>query len=374
MNAASSKSGLFLGLGLLAAAVLLGQQALAAGTRAGTDVSNTALVDYEVGGVTQQQLSASADFVVDRRVDFTLSVTDANLTSVVPGGPPAGDPDYFVEFTLTNTSNGVLDFSLALAQIAAGNSFGGNPDTDSVDFTTVDYAVSADIVSGTNPDPVRGGPQFVDELEADESIRIRVFGDPQLGLANGDIAGVAITAQGAEPGGAGVEGGVLVDGTDDPAAIDNVFADLDGDNSETAEDGFEVVTADLAVTKSFSVISGDLGSGLPIPGAVVEYTITVVNSSTTTAADPVTISDAIDTDVTFVADGYDTGGGSQDVRIDNGGTVTLCSADASDGDADGCELTGGSIIVGGDDSVALAAGATLTVSFQVQIPDPATTP
>ncbi|MDX1498757.1 MAG: hypothetical protein R3176_02595, partial [Woeseiaceae bacterium] len=258
-------------LGVLAVALLVGQNALAVGTRAGTDVTNTALVDYEVGGVPQQQLSADADFVVDRRVDFTLSVTDTNLAPVVPGGPPAGDPDYYVEFTLTNTSNGVLDFNVALNQVL-NVAFGANGDLDNVDFATVDYAVSADTVSGTNPDPVRGGAQFVDELDADEAIRIRVFADPQLGLANGDIAGMALTVNGAEPGTPAVEGAPLVDGTDDPALIDNVFADTDGDNSETAEDGFIVVTADLAVTKAFSVVAGDLGSGLPIPGATVEYT------------------------------------------------------------------------------------------------------
>lgn len=377
MKLVSSKTGLVFRLGVLATAVLMSQQALAVGTRAGTDITNTALVDYEVNGVAQDQLSADADFVVDRRVDFTLSVTDVNLAPVVPGGPPAGDPDYYVEFTLTNTSNGVLDFNVALAQIASGNTFGGNGDTDTVDFTTVDYAVSADTVGGTNPDPVRGGLQYVDELDADEQIRIWVFADPQLGLANGAIAGVALTLNGAEPGTPGTEGAALVDGTDDALQIDNVFADTaDGSpNSETAEDGFVVVTADLAVTKAFNVIAGDLGSGLPIPGATVEYTITIVNSSTTTAADPISITDAIDGDLQFIFDAYDTGAAaSEDIELDNGGTVTLCTADANDADTDGCELTAGSIIVGGDDSVSLAANTTLTVSFQVLIPDPATTP
>lgn len=371
MKPGNKGTGLLVRLGVLVVAVLLGQQAMAAGTRAGTQVDNTALVDYQVNGVAQDQLSADANFVVDRRVDFTLTVQDGNLTPVVPGGPPAGDPDYYVEFLLTNTSNGVLDFNIALSQIA-NVAFGGNGDLDSVDFTTVDFAVAADPVGGASDVPVRGsGDSWVDELDADEAIRIRVYADPQTGLTNGDIAGVALDIAGAEPGGVGVEGGVLDDTTDTALGIDNVFAN---GNAANAEDGFVVVTADLAVTKSYAVVGGDLGSGLAIPGATIEYTITVVNSSTTTAAEAIAISDFIDTDVTLVLDAYDSGAGSQDVAIDNNGSVSQCSADAADGDADGCELTGGSIIVGGDDSVSLAANGTLTVSFQVLIPDPATTP
>lgn len=366
MKLVSSNTGLALRLGVLVTAMLFGQQALAVGTRAGTDVDNTVLVDYQVGGVDQTQLNATANFVVDRRVDFDLSVTDANLTPVVPGGPPSGDPDYYVEFTLTNTSNGEIDFDLVLTQIA-DVVFGTNSDLDSEDFTTVDYAVSADSVSGTDPDPVRGGPQFVDQLDADDSIRIRVYGDPQLGLLDGDIVGVRLDATGAEPGSAGAT--PLDDTTDDPADIDNVFV---SGNAAFAEDGFIVNTTTLTATKIYNVIAGDLSSGKPIPGATVEYTITVDNPSTDTDATDVVVVDTFSGNVTLVVDGYDTGAAfSEDIEVVNGATTFRCTA-ASDGD--NCTVAGTTLTVGGDSAITVAADDTLTVEFQVLIPDPATTP
>lgn len=376
MKHVSKKTGLAIRLGVLVTAMLFGQQALAAGTRANTLVENDVSVDYDVNGVAQATETASADFVVDRRVNFTMSVTNTDLAPVVPGGPPTGDPDYYVEFTLTNLSNDVIDFALDLNQIN-NVAFGANADVDNIDFTTVDYAVSADTVAGTNPDPVRGGPQFVDQLDADQSIRIWVFADPQLGLANGDIAGVSLEANGAVAGSGGAT--LLTEAANTDLGVENVFADdLDGvDNSETAEDGFIVETADLTVTKDYSVEAGDLGSGLPIPGATIQYTITVDNASPDAGADDVTVVDTFDTtNTTFLADAYDpvspgTTAGDQDVRITVGATVTTCTAAV---DADDCDLVGDTLTVGADGTYDIAASTTMTVEFQVVINDPNPTP
>lgn len=369
MKLVNGKTGLALRLGVLVTAMLLGQQAMAVGTRANTAIDNTALVDYEVAGVAQAQLSAVANFVVDRRVDFNLTVTDpANLTAVTPGGPPVGDPDYFVEFTLTNTSNSVLDFDVTLAQMIGGI-VGGSGLTDDADMAAVDWAVGTSAANG-NGDPVRGaGNTWIDELEADDFIRIRVYGDAALTMLDAQVAGVQVDLSGTEGGALGVQGGAIND-TDPPTdlGVENVFANAAGGNVETAQDGFEVASAALTVTKTFAVIAGDLGSGLAIPGATVEYTIEIINASTTTAADPVQISDAIDTDVSFLAGQY-TGG--TDFEIVNGAATSQCTAAA---DADDCVLAGVNITVGGGGTISLAANTTMTLTYQVTIPDPAVTP
>jgi uncharacterized repeat protein (TIGR01451 family) len=365
MKLVNGKTGLVVKLGVLVTALLLGQQAMAEGTRASTPVDNTALVDYEVGGVAQPQLSATANFVVDRRVDFTLVPTGGALVPVVPGGPPIGDPDYFVEFLLTNTSNSVLDFRLALSQMIGGT-VRGQADTN--DMATVDYAIGTSVANG-DADPVRGaGLAYVDELEADDAVRIRVYGDPALTMANGDVAGVDLSAEGREGGLALTEGGALTEDPNTDLGVENVFDNPAGGNLEVAQDGFIVVTADLVVTKAYNVIANDLGSGLAIPGATVEYTITIDNDSTTTAADPVQITDAISANVTFLGGQY---AGGTDIEIDNGGTVTQCTQAV---DADDCDLTAGVLTVGGAGTISLAADTVLMVSFQVTIPDPAVTP
>ncbi len=362
MKLVNGKTGLVVRLGVLVTAMLFAQQAMAVGTRAGTSIDNTATVDYDVATIAQTQLSSNTvSFVVDRRVDFNLAQVGGALVPVTPGGS-----DYFFDILLTNTSNSVLDFSVSIAQMVGGLV---RAQTDDANMTTVDYAVSASPVSGTDDDPIRLGAQYVDELEADDAIRIRVFGDAGLAMVNDEIAGVDMTVTGGEPGAIGVEGAALVDGLPNTdLGIENVFADTDNNNSETQNDGFIVVSAELAVTKSYAVIAGDLGSGLPIPGATIEYTITIVNSSTTTAADDIEIGDVLDSNVTLVLGGYP---GPEDMEYTNGVVVTQCSAAV---DADDCEEVAGVITVGGAGTIDLAASTTLTLTYQVLIPDPALTP
>ena len=369
MKVVNGKTGLALRLGVLVTAMLLGQQAMAVGTRANTAIDNIAFVDYEVAGVPQTQLNAAANFVVDRRVDFNISVTvPGTLTPVTPGGPPLGDPDYFVEFTLTNTSNSVLDFDVLLAQMPGGV-VGGSGLTDNADMAAVDWAVGTSGANG-NADPVRGvNAVWIDELEADDFIRIRVCGDAALTMLDAQVAGVQIDVSGTQGGAATVQGGAIND-TDPPTdlGVENVFANAAGGNVETAQDGFEVFTATLTVTKDFLVIAGDLGSGLAIPGATVEYTIEIINASLTTAADPVQITDAIDTNVLFLAGQY---AGGTDFEIVNGVVTSQCTAVA---DVDDCELAGANITIGGGGTVSLAADTTMTLTYQVTIPDPLITP
>jgi uncharacterized repeat protein (TIGR01451 family) len=127
----------------------------------------------------------------------------------------------------------------------------------------------------------------------------------------------------------------------------------------------------LTAAKIYNVIANDLGSGRPIPGATVEYTITVANPSTTVNATDVVVQDTFSGNVTLVLDGYDTGAGSQDIEVDNGGTVFQCTS-ASDGD--NCTVAGTVLTVGGDTPIQVDATDSLTVTFQVVIPDPALTP
>lgn len=365
MKIASNNTGLYLRLGAVAAALLFGQQALAEGTRAGTVVENTASVDYQVNAIDQTAVSSNTvSFQVDRRVDFVWTLASTpDLEPVTPGGS-----DYFVDFVLTNTSNSDLDFDLVLAQTANGVLI-DNTGNDDADLATVDYAISGNTVAGGDPDPVRGvNTGIIDDLPADAAIRVRVYGDAALTMLDGEVAGVELTATAFEPGTAGL-GAALTYGGPNTDAVENVDVD-DLAGVRIAIDGFIVEAAALAATKAYSVVSDPLNSGLVVPGAVVEYTITIVNSGGT-AASNVSVTDTLDGDVTFLGGQY----AGNDIEIDNGGVVTQCSADAAGADTDGCSLDGVSLVVGNANGpISIAAGATLVVSFQVEIPDPATTP
>lgn len=365
MKTKVGKLGLMFRLGAMAGVLLFTQQAMAIGTAAGTAVDNTVTVDYDVNGVDQADLTDSVSFVVDRRVDFTLVAQGAALVDVTPG-----ETDSFFDFLLTNDSNSPLDFSVVLTELVGGTVRGA---TDDADMALVDYAVSADSVAGTDPDPVRGGAQFVDQLAADDSIRIRVFGDAALAMSNAQVAGVQLDAIAREPG-----SGAATALTEDPntdLGIENVFADAGNDATESDFDGWTVVTADLTVTKSYAVVAGDLGSGLPIPGATVEYTITVVNGSTTDA-EAVNLSDAIDADTTQILNIAAAPYSGNDVYVDNGGSQLACDIEVN-GDGDGCDLVAGTMTIGAADlagGITVAGNTTLTIQYQVLIPDPDPTP
>src|SRR3546814_5087138 len=59
-------------IGLSALSSVAAVPAFAAGTTAGTTITNTATVDYQVGGVAQGQQSASNNFTVDRKINLLV--------------------------------------------------------------------------------------------------------------------------------------------------------------------------------------------------------------------------------------------------------------------------------------------------------------
>jgi uncharacterized repeat protein (TIGR01451 family) len=359
--------GLMVRLGATAVALLLGQQAMALGTDAGTQVDNTATVNYSVGLVGQTALTDTVSFVVDRRVDFTLTVVDDTVEVIAPG-----QQDVWVDFLVAHTGNSALDFNVDVVHMSGGTFGQPTAVTDNVDLNNLEWAVSTQTVLGGDADPAQGGPQFIDELAEDESIRIRVWGDADLllALANGDASGVALTITAAEPATVGL-GTDLQSLADTALGVENVFADAGNDGTETANDGWQVAAPDLAVTKDYAVISDPLGSGYPIPGAVVEYTVTVVNSNATVAED-VYLTDVIDGDVTLNLNVAAYAG--EDVSVVNGATTLPCNVEDNN-DGDGCDLVGGNALTVGDvaemaTDIDVAGNTTLTIRYQVTIPTP----
>ena len=165
-------------------------------------------------------------------------------------------------------------------------------------------------------------------------------------------------------------------GADDPTLVENVFAnasgaDGNGNATEAEADGFQAVTADLLVTKAYAVVSDPFGSGKAVPGAIIEYTITLDNTGGASDAEDISITDLVDADVTFVTDAYDAGNG-ENISFDGG--ASFCVADAADANGDGCSFDAGTLTLGGRDFAVLtpidvAAGATVTVQFRIEIPN-----
>jgi uncharacterized repeat protein (TIGR01451 family) len=342
--------------GLLAiAALALGAADVvqAAGTLAGTNISNVATVNYTVNAVAQPALTANADFLVDRRIDLTLTAIPVTYIDVTPG--TAGNA---IAFTLSNTSNAPLNFALAATNVA--DPFGGtdnfNPTVNNVFVdSNANNTYDAGVDTATN----------VDTLVQDTSVTVFIVSTIPGGQASGSIAGVAMTATARETTANG--GGAVTEsaGADVAATMQTVFADGAGPydaarDAAFSDDGaFRVQGATVTVTKTEAVIDDPVnGVTNPkhIPGAHVDYTVTVTNTAgSALPATAVTLTDVLPANVTFSANTYGAGQGIQ---------VGGAPRTNTNGDADGADFTTGTVTV---TIPSLAVGASTIVVFRVTV-------
>lgn len=264
----------------------------AAGTAAGTPVNNTASISYKVGTVTQTPIESSTggnsnpgagngtatSFVVDKKID--LLVTSGSGTSVVPGATGAATD---LSFTLKNEGNSTESFSLTPTQVAAGDNFDTSACTVTSPALPVSLAAEASTAvtvqctvpasNGTNVNNAK--TSFVDLLAAEST-------------------GMTETA-----------------GTDTAATVDVVFADDTGTSTDSgsrnaqhsAVNTYTINTADITVTKT-SVIFDDPFNGTSdpkrIPGANIDYTISVSNVAGASSATDLKITDILPSDLLYV--------------------------------------------------------------------------
>lgn len=365
-----------LGLAVMAAGSLaIWQQAYAAGTAANTSINNKATVSYTVGSVVQTPIESSPTgnstagvgngtntaFVVDNKIDLTVVEVGATATIVTPGQTLA-----VTTFTVTNTGNSPQGYQLLLTNLTGGTLFGGTDNTDVAALAWfVDSNANGSYQAGVDT------ATAIDTLAADATIT--VFGVVTVpGTAtNNQFANVRLRATAADP---GTNGATLVTetaGADTAGTVDVVFADTDRNGWQEADDQYAVQSAALAVAKASSVVNDPInGATNPkaIPGAYVEYAITMTNTGAM-PANGVAINDPLPANTTFRADAY---GASQDVRLQVGSAAaTYCIAESpSDTNNDGCyRNASGELIVGGGAMPVVATGAAnaVTVRFQVVI-------
>jgi len=337
---------------LLALAFYIGgsHTALAAGTASGTSIDNTATVDYQVGGIDQTQLTSNtASFVVDNRVDLTVAESAGTYVDVIPGSTVQ-----VLTFTVTNDGNETQDFALSAA--AGSDPFGG---ADNFDATNVNVYVEDGTTGGYQP--AEDTATFIDELAADASVTVYIVADIPASQSNGDIAAYTLTADAHDAGGVGVLGAeTTATAGGDTAGVDVVLGDAAGDTDlanagdHSATGAYQVTTASLTVNKSVVVVDDPFnGTTDPkaIPGATMQYTISVENTSGTTDATSVVVVDAPPGNTTYSA-----------------GTIELDAVGKSDADdadeADWNVTNAGAVTV---TIPTLAAGATATITFQVTI-------
>ncbi len=361
----------------------IAQTAFAVGTAASTSITNKATVNYTVGTVAQTAIESSPTgnstpgvgngantaFVVDNKVNLTVTELSGTFTTVSPGQSAA-----VTEFRVTNTGNAPQAYQLAASNLTGGTVFGN---TDNTDVTGV--SVFVDSNNNGTYEPLLDTATSIATLAADANVRVFIVANVPLTATNGQFANVrliASTAVNNTPGTLVTE----TTGAESPTVVDVVFADGTGTAGEVARDGkysaddeYKVQSAALSIQKSSTVISDPFNlttNPKAIPGAVVEYAIALTNSGTL-AASAVSIDDPLPANTAFQQNSYSTG--TRDVSITVGAAApTFCVAEAggTDTNLDGCvRSAGGSLVVGAPalSSVATGAANAVTVRFQVTI-------
>ena len=356
-------------------------QANAQLTPAGTSIQTRATVNYSVGGQPQTLIEssptgntapgagagASTTFLVDNRIDLTVAELSGNATITSPGATNA-----VLAFTVTNTGNAPQGYLLTLTE-EIGTLLFGNTDNANVGLANLQVRVDEDpsAGNGTGNDAYDGteAATAIDILNPGVSITVFVVVPAvPLTLINGNYANVNLGAQAAVAGTNGLTLETQSPGANNPTTVEVIFADdpVNADATESATDQLALQSAALTVSKTETVLDDGFGSASPraIPGAFVEYTITIANSSATTAATALAITDPIPANTTFQQGLY---AGATDVAITGGGAPTCIAETPADTNADGCFRNAGNVVVGGAALGNIAAGGNATVRFQVRI-------
>jgi len=293
--------------GLLGATAL---SAFTAGTAFAQDtpVSNSFTLNYSVGGVAQPEIE-TVDDPLDNTDDNdpTTFVVDRLVKVVVTGGTDtivAPDEDNaFVDFSVFNAGNDTHKYLLT-ESIDTTDFTPGAPTNTTPLVYFIDTNDNGVLDGAEDASPIPYDASNPPALAPDATIIVRVYRDISDGTdaADGESAPVTLVADTrentpafadvtADTGGndAALAENVLADGQSVPAAEGN------NDGSDAAIVNYTVLAADVEAVKTVAVINQD-GTGCAsfataatpgsyyVPGACVEYTITVTNDGTAAAA------------------------------------------------------------------------------------------
>lgn len=238
----------------------------AQGVAAGVDISNTAVVSYQIGGVTQTPLnSPPAVFKVDRKIDLTLTGnTNANVT--------AGDLQAEVTYTLVNEGNDIQEFSLI-------------PDTtlvsDNFDISNCNTVVTS--ITGT---PLTSVPATGNiKLKADQQASISVKCDVPLDNAgspilNGHNSLLALHATAEK----NYDNSQVIEstGADTAMGIETVFADgagLDDANRDASFTARRSYIVGTSLQAPIATSDTQINTGLPSPTNITLLALVTANDN-----------------------------------------------------------------------------------------------
>ena len=271
----------------LLAALALPIQAQAAGTRAGSTISNTASASFDTGGGTTTIDSNRVDLLVDELLDVTV---DSSNPADVPTTP--GATSQVLTFSVTNNGNGVEAFGLSTIANAGGDNY------DPV--VTQIYIDNGDGVFDASTDTLYTAGANDPSLNPDQSVTVFVLATTPGTVVDGNRGIVSLVA--AAKTGIGAPGTSFA-GQGKAAAMPLLALRVP---SGTDVGAYIVSAATVTLVKS-AVVTNSLGTADPVPGATITYTIVATVAGSGSVAG-LAITDNIPADTNYVPGSITLGG------------------------------------------------------------------
>ena len=310
-----------------ALAIAASGAAHAAGTRAGSTISNTATASFDNGAGTQTVDSNQVDLRVDELLDVTVASSDPTDVPTTPGAT-----GQLLTFSVANNGNGQESFRLTTIANGGGDEYDPNVTQIYLDNGDGVFDAATDTVytAGTN-DPT---------LDPDDSIVVFVLSTTPGTVNDGDRGTVSLVA--AATTGTGAPGTSFAGQGE--GGGDAVVGSTGGDGQDT---GAYVVSAAVVSLVKAATIADPFGGNEPVPGATITYTITATISGSGSVSG-LAITDNVPADTSYVAN-----------SMTLGGSPLSDAADADAGDYDGTRIR---VVLG-----TVAGGQTRTVTFRTTI-------
>lgn len=324
----------FRGLGL-AAALLVGTSSIALATPSGTTVTNTVDLSYETSGVpVTVDDAATTSFVVDTAVDLIVEGMDASNSVTAT----RNQEDVVLTFRVENLGNDTFGYDInvtrtgtvGLTYDAAG---AGTPGT-----YFVAYGTSPTYNAGTATVYNTAGLVNVMDRDEGEEFYVYIVANIPASVVDDQTDTFTVTATTLNAGTNVATTELTGQGVNN---VDIVFADPAEDGLESDAETLVIAAPELTATKTRIVIDenrqgtfncatglADPAAEAYIPGACIQYTITVSNAAgSSNAADDVVITDALPADVTYVTHSA----GTFDTVTLSGSTLTASEASIAPG-------------------------------------------
>ena len=303
-------------------------EAMAAGTRAGTTISNTARATYTVGVSTGQVDSNTNAIRVDEVLDTVVAWDNSADVPTTPGAT-----SQVLRYRVTNSGNGEEAFALTTVSTIGGDNY-----DPTVTQIVIDSNGNGTYDPGTDTVYVAGAGDPV--LQPDQTITVFVLSTTPGSVNDGDRGGVQLKS--AAKTGTGTPGTSFA-GQGEGGG--NAVVGSTGADSEA--NGFYAVSAATVALAKSATVADPFGGTTAVPGSTITYSIVATTAGSGTLPG-LTITDAVPTGTTYVP-----------------GSITLNAAALTDAaDADAAQFASGTVTVALGN---VPGGQTRTVTFKVTV-------